>query len=267
MRKLFISENEFKMKVNPPRKSEYLEVLHSPGTLLSPTTKFLKLPDDYERTPFDSESPINCNLILTDENHDGLYLLVDEEASTIKLPGGVLREEQLDTIRRNEPVTAIFEVIVEEFGRLDPEVLVLNEPFYESPGFNNKYFDDVSSILTYIMKGYGWVDYMIHGIVLYNFYMSSIPKEDDVVIPNEVNLFTIISIKDYKGNIPALTEYRNNNLLWYSRRDHQYNMNNKAGWDIFDSKYKDDIRTSYAGKILLDKILKTERLFGKSNIY
>ena len=67
---------------------------------------------------------------------------------------------------------------------------------------------------------------------------------------------------------PTLCNYINNQSVWYSRKDHLYNVKPKIDRrSLFSTPYENDVRVTPEGFSLLDKILSTESLFGKINIY
>ena len=248
MRELYMSELEFRRLINPPLKVKGLSELKHPERLLSNDTKFYKFNEGYVRLPIDTFSPIKCNVLLTNKEHDGIWLL-DNDGEVI-IPGKIIDEEQLYEIEHNEPITTIYETIlkllVDANGKLDIGSM-----------FNDF---SISYKIPHILNAYN-LDYISNDFpIYYNFYMGD--------FQNEINLFIIMEVDQPGSEIVPLSNYECYNLIWYSRRDHQFNIKTKRDRRLlFGQMYSDDVRVRPDGIYLLDKIFNTENIFGKLNIY
>ena len=248
MRELYMSELEFKRLVNPPKNIKGLTELKHPERLLSNDSRFYKYNEGYERYYFDSSSPIICNVILTNKEHDGMWLL--NKDGRLIIPGKIMDEEQLYEIEHNEPVTAIYETILK---LLVDSNKMLNQ---------NSIFGDFSipSRISYILKAYR-LDYISNNFpIYYNFYMGD--------FQNEIDLFVFMEVDQPESKVIPLSNYEYYDLVWYSRRDHQYNITTKKDRrSLFGNDYFVDVRREDAAIYLLDKIFNTENIFGKLDIY
>lgn len=159
-------------------------------------------------------------------------------------------EEQLYEIEHNEPVTAIYETILK---LLVDSNKMLNQ---------NSIFNDfsISSRIPYILRAYH-LNYVSNNFpIYYNFYMGD--------FQNEIDLFVFIEVDQPETKVVPLSNYEYYNLVWYSRRDHHYNITTKKDRrSLFGNDYSIDVRREDAAIYLLDKIFNTENIFGKLDIY
>ena len=246
MQKLYLEELEVKRLLNP-RKSDKLIYLAHPERLLAPDTLFYKYSEDYVRMPFSTVTPIICNAIVTNQNHDGIWLT---NGTDVTIPNAIMGEEMLEYIRRDQPVTAVYATIVDALSGH-------NNSFVNHPFIYDNIPDKIIKILE--LTGFGNIKVVVS--ILYG-----------IISPNELNLFVLIEVDTPDTKIPPLMNYSTRDFIWYSRADHVMNsnslkrdnpvqlfMNRRRGYDIRNDKHR--------GLELLDKVFNTEIIFGKLDIY
>ena len=250
MRQIFIDDMEFKRIINPPKGNRSLQELTHPERLLSPNLKIHKYPEGYTLQQFDTVTPINCNILITNKEHDGIWLLDDSKNNRVIIPHKVLDEEELVDIQHNEPISAIYKTIIKALIGFNK---TLNPGFYDYEGL-------LPLRLYYILKTYG-LDVVNQDFpIYYNFYMGE--------FKDELNLFLLVEVEEPKDNVPPLLNYEYYNLIWYTRKDLKYSLTtSRDKRQLFCSRYEDDIRTTEEGITLLEKIFKTENIFGLLDIY
>lgn len=249
MRELYLEEKEVKRLLNPPMRTRGLLSLNHPERLLSPSTKFYKYPEGYVRQPLDERlatfvvTPIKCNLILTDYYHTGFWLLGGEMGKVSMLEKN-MEEEELYEIEHGESISPVYRTILKLLIKANPAI----DPLLYATD------DALISRIGFFLKTYYRLEVLSANFpIYYSFYSKD--------YENELNLYVIIEVDK-----PA---YPNNEfdhelecLTWYNRTDHQvYRKFHKTKVN------SPDIRTHPKGREKLDKILRTEELFGKLNIY
>lgn len=249
MRKLFMDELDIKSLVNPVMKTGIYD-LRNPERLLSPNSKIYKYPESYVIQPFDTVSPLNCNLLLLDKNHDGIWLLINNESNSLTLPGGRMNEDSLYDIGHGEPVSAIYDCIIDYLIGTNPCI-----------GDEYDYITNLNDKLDMILKAYGLKNLNERKYSLaYSYYNKN--QRD------ELNIYVILEVDNPSTTIEPLSCYEYYRMIWYTRKDHLYNKRTlKDRHSLFCSNYKYDIRTDSFGITILDNIFSNKKLFGNLDIY
>lgn len=247
MRELYIDGFKVKRLINPPKRTRGILTLQHPERLLSPSSILYKYPADYFRQPFETTTPIRCNAVITNKEHDGLWLFNDVNNGSIKLFAKNMEEEDEDYIKHGEPISSIYRTIlkflyesigseVDPYGRITDDALLLR--------------------LKSILGTYGLSLVSTEFPIYYSYFMEE--------YNDELNLYVIIEVNE--PGYPAHFSETNKRLaVWYSRYDHEQYM--KYHYHPEYIYTGDDIRENPRGLKILDKILTTESLFGKLNIY
>ena len=247
MRDIYINRMELGLKANP-KEVPLLTELRNPELFINPGLKIRKYPQDYSSYMDPSISGIICKLLLVNKARDGIWLTIETDKDKVSIPGGHVNEFEWDHY-----VTLPYECILNTICReLVEEHLMLRNGEY------NLYNLNPDDLLIYVVSKYGFT---INPKVNFPLYYSYDHNGDLIIyVVKEVDM------PDY--NIPALSNFIINNSIWYSKKDHMYNIKAKIDRSsLFNSPYKNDIRVSMNGIGLLDKIFSTENLFGKMNIY
>lgn len=247
MRDLFVDKDKLRLVYNP-KESKKLEEFKHPEMMLSNKLQFHKYPEGY-RNEYDSPlSSVVCKILLTNRNHDGIWLIAEDDKNKVSIPGGHVGEDALFYISCNKPYTAIYTTLVRELIEENPITrgIQLVEPIH------------VSSALEFVLNQYQFNLLTANFPMLYSY--------DDY--RGEFIIFVIKEVDNPSDTIPPFQYYGFQNMIWYSRKEHF--MNSKTKTDrrtLFNTTYADDIRVTESGILLLDKIFSTESIFGKINIY
>lgn len=249
MRDIYIDKTELKLKYRP-KDYKYLLPFEHPELLLNSTTKFLKLPEGYINATNTDISSIVCKVLLTNHNHDGIWLTKEDDKNKVSIPGGHLSECELKYIKWDKPYTAIYETLLRELVEENPALRDMI--FYEG--------SNVMDDLNFVIQEYGFTS---------SKDMSSFPLMYSY--DNTRGSFIIYMIKEVNLPsyvVPPLACEEMRNMIWYSRRDHNINRKtSKNRREMFNSVYGNDTRITTAGVDFLDRIFSTESIFGKLNIY
>lgn len=247
MRDIYVDKQELRLKYNPKESDKLLEFTH-PELLLNSGIKFHKYPEGYHNDDGTKISSIVCKLLLTNDAHDGIWLIKEDDKNKISIPGGHLGEAELFSISNGFPYTAIYETIIREL-------------IEENPVLRGTHIDENSNMksnLEFVLHQYGFDLTRSEFPFFYSYedfrgsFIIYMIKE--VTVPSCV--------------IPPFYHHEFRNMVWYSRKEHS--INRKTSRDrrtLFDTDYDGDIRVLDRGISLLDKIFSTENIFGKINIY
>lgn len=249
MRDIYIEKRELKLKYNPKDTNQLLPFTH-PELLLNSTIKFLKLPDDYINSMNTDISSIVCKVLITNYEHDGIWLTKEDDKNKVSIPGGHVSEYELLSIKEDKPYTAIYETLLRELVEENP--MLRDMMFYEG--------SNVMDDLDFVIKEYGFTS--SKGSAQFPLMYSY----DDMRGSFIIYMVKEVDIPTY--NVPPLFCEEMRNMIWYSRRDH--NINKKTSMNrrnLFGSAYSNDTRLSTSGVAFLDRIFSTESIFGKLNIY
>ena len=245
MRDLYLSKLNAKTYLQANPKDVGLKPFLNLDLALPSDGKYLKYPEDYQLMPGDNVTPICCNLLLTNETHDGIWLLSNWKKGIITIPSKNINEYHLLNLECGRPESAIINTITDVIVDTD-DPLVSAIRYNDGP--------------RYILRGYGFECKYPEELFYYNFYTE---------LETKYNIFMVIESDRPSRPIPTLSDFNIDGFIWYSKNDHQINMKNYYNKNsLFDSRgYQYDVRTDDFGVALLDQIFRTENLFGKLDIY
>lgn len=247
MRDIYVRKEEIGLRYNPKDVNELLPFIH-PELLLNSNTRFLKCPEGFNNG-YDSDlSSIVCKLLLTNEYHDGIWLIREDDKRKVSIPGGHMAEDVLDDIKAGNVYTSIYETLTREL-------------IEENPRLSNYYIGEDANIylaLLNIIDQYGFSikdgDFPL--FYAYDEYNGSF------------TIYLIKEVSDPNHTITPFSHYGFRNMIWYSRKEHSINLKTRGDRTrLFDSEYSNDIRISSDGIDYLDRIFSTKNIFGNTNIY
>lgn len=249
MRDIYIDKKELKLKYRPKDTFHLLPFTH-PELLFNSTTKFQKLPEGYLNSSNTDISSIVCKVLITNYEHDGIWLTKEDDKNKISIPGGHLSEIELRYIKDDQPYTAIHETMLREMVEENPALRDMI--FYE--GSNT--LED----LDFVIKEYGFTSSR-EGRPFPLMYSYDDTRGSFII-------YMIKEVDNPSYNVPPLSCEEMRNMVWYSRKDHSINKKTSLNRrSLFNSKYGNDTRVTEAGVSFLDRIFMTESIFGKLNIY
>lgn len=247
MRDLFVDKDKLRLVYNP-KESSKLEEFNHPEMMLSNKLQFHKYPEGYRNEYGSPLSSVVCKLLLTNRNHDGIWLIAEDDKNKVSIPGGHVGEDALFYISGGQPYTAIYKTIIRELMEENP--ILRGTRLVES--------FSIKATIEYILNQYGF-NLLPGEFPLYYSY------------DNYKGSFIIYMIKE--TDIPSISispfnYYGFRNMIWYSRKEHSINSKTKNDRrTLFETDYKDDVRITESGISLLNKVFSTESIFGKINIY
>lgn len=249
MRDIYIDKKELKLKYRP-MESDHLLYFSHPELLLNSGTRFLKCQEGYDNSHDVTCSSIICKILLTNYEHDGIWLTVEPDKNKVSIPGGHLSEYELPFIMKDQPYTAIYETIVREM--IEENIMLRDTTYCDGWG--------VLDALDFVIKRYGFNPVEQQPVPLLYSYNDAC---------NEFIIYLVKEVDNPDKHIPALRCYEYKNMVWYTRQDHRMNL--KMPVDrrktVFNTFYEKDVRVMNNGVSLLDRIFCTENVFGKLNIY
>ena len=252
MRDLYVDKQKLRLFYNP-KESNKMEIFYHPERMLSDKMKFHKYPEGYRNDYGSPISSVVCKILLTNREHDGIWLIAEDNKNKVSIPGGHVGEDVLSYISSSQPYTAIYKTIIRELIEENP---VLSDTQLIEPM-------SIRSTLEFVLDQYE-----------FNILPSEFPLF--YTYDNYKGSFIIFMIEEVDKPSENTLPFENHcfrNMIWYSRKEHSINSKNNNDSKryrmktIFNSPYADDIRTTKGGVLLLDKIFHTESIFGKLNIY
>lgn len=277
MKELYLERREFELKVNPKKSTSGLFPLKHPELFINRNMRTHLFPKGFQSQTWDNVS-IECCILLTNPIHDGIWLLVDDENDTIRIPGGfVIGDDGIwDMFARfDKPYHVIYRTLIERLAEGGPATFrdswYLDPTMFPVMACDPKQpwtLADIQDILNYTITKF---NLNIHDPAKPDelFYQYKLTGSDnETVTLQHIRIYLLKEVTLPIGPIVALTNYRNSNLIWYSRKDHYYNLREKTSRKgLFTSTYDVDIRTCDDGVCILDDIFRTEPVFGKLDIY
>lgn len=275
MREIYLKRRDFELKFNPGRASKAMLPLMNPELFINDNMTTHTFPEGFQKNVPEKVS-FECSLLLTNPTHSGLWLLMNEETSTISLPGGYITEEDWIYASQN-PYYVIYSTIIHALINAHP-ILSKNaecDPLAQIS--NAPTLAELFDTLQYVIGQYS-LDVNPHSgkdLLYYQYHLS--PK---TVMPrgleNEeldfralpMRIFVLKEVMHPGNDVPAFINYDWDHMIWYPKREHQMNYKTTSNRRVFfRSQYKNDIRLTAEGIICLDHIFKDENRFGKIDIY
>ena len=248
MRDLFVDKQELHL-LYKPKESRQLELFENPEFLFSGKMKFHKYPEGFSANYGSSISSVVCKLLLTNMNHDGIWLIAEDDKNKVSIPGGHIGEDVLYDIEHSYSYTVVYKTLIRE--------LIEENPIIRGTGFDDEI--NVNAMFNFVLNRYGFNHILPTNSPLYYSY-------DDYK-----GSFIIYMVKETDIPSVAVTPftYRGfRNMIWYSRKEHSLNMKAKGDRrSLLGTDYDNDIRVVPRGLKILDRIFSTENIFGKLNIY
>lgn len=246
MRELYLDLLEAKTYLQATPTKIGLQPFLNLDLVLPTNGKYLKYPEGYERMPLDNVTPICCNLLITNRNHDGIWLYADWKKGTIDIPRKNMGERDLSNIEYGRPEYAIMNTVM--------DVIDQNRDLNEVMMRHNLG-------IPYILDGYGFeaVEMDFDHSFFYSFYTE---------LENIYNIFYVIEVDKPMHMVPEISDFIFGDFIWYGKNDHVFNKRYYNKMPVFDSHGCEfDVRIDDYGIALLDQIFHTEILFGKLDIY
>lgn len=273
IREVYQDRKEFELKFMPERpKKPGLLSLENPERFI--TDHHIKRwgysPGFQDSVP--SKISFECNLLLTNPFHDGIWLYMDNEHRGIEIPGSCITEEDWEYVNTN-PYYVIMEALIRTMRDLDESYRnqALIDPILsmmEKPST----LAELEDLLHFVT---GRVGFKVHNpekhpLLYYQYWLYPSWSKKPIEL-DRFKIYALLEVSEPKFQIPAFENYTSNGFLWYSRRDHKYNRSMSGGRNCrkvtFQSTYRSDIRISDSGVDILDNIFSTESIFGKLDIY
>lgn len=247
MRDIYVRKEELQLRYNPKDINTLLEFKH-PELILNSNTKLYKCPEGFHNEYNTELSSIVCKIILTNETHDGIWLIREPDKCKISIPGGHMGEDVLLGIKKGNIYTSIYETLIREL-------------IEENPMLSGYFINEDSNIRTILRNVINQYGFSINDVEFPLYYSYDEYRGE----------FIIYMIKETDNpdcSVVPFNYYGFRNMIWYSRKEHSINI--KAHYNresLFNSEFQNDIRITSAGMTLLDKIFSTKNIFGNLNIY
>lgn len=267
MREIYFDRREFDLKGKFSVNKTGLTPLVHPEMYLTNKIKNYFYPTNFaDNIP--SKIHVFCGMLLTDNIHDGVWLIEDDRNGSLSIPGMFITESRWSSGYEN-PWRLIHKTFLDALKDLHPYLRDDIDPALQDIGpwvkSNNYYIGDM---ITYAIHKYGvefTTETMVKDGPMYFLYKEGLGIHSDS--STDFMIFQVWELNKPDGHIPALMSLQCGNLMWYSRQDHVYNLQERGPRNRLFSGFKDDIRTSERGITLLDSIFRTETIFGKLSIY
>ena len=267
MNEVYFDRREFNLKGNFSVNKKGLTPLVNPEMFLTTKLQNYLYPVGFaDNVP--SRVRVFCGMLLTDNLHDGIWLVEDDRDGSLSIPGKCITDMEWDATMRN-PWRLIHKTFLNALKDLHPLLRDDIDPALQGlhPWMSSNYY--IGDMIMYAIHKYG-VEFTTESMVkdgpMYFQYKDGLGIRSDS--STDFMVFQVWEINKPDGHIPALISLRTGNLIWYSRQDHVYNLQERGHRrNRLFSGFKDDIRTSERGMELLDSIFQTETIFGKLSIY
>ena len=119
IRDIYLDRDEFELKFHPKRpKNGRLIELNHPEAFINDKVKRHSYPVNFQRNVPGMVS-FECNLLLTNPAHDGIWLFMDNDNDRIMIPGGYIQEEDWEYAHKN-PYYVIYSTLVRTMRDIHP---------------------------------------------------------------------------------------------------------------------------------------------------
>jgi hypothetical protein len=270
---IYLKRKVFEAKFNPSRNIERMNELHNPELFINPHTTA-----HYYTHGFKYNVPekvcIECSLVITNEEHDGVWLVMDDLSEKVDLPGGFVNEEDWRYASMN-PYYVIYNTIIRSMADANPMLRYSRDfdSYFMLPKI--PHMNQFRTLLGYVMDKYGLpIDTNVKDHLLFYIYRTrrvglptgmALDPTDDVP---HLHVLVLVETPYPDYSIPPFSNYMSRYMVWYSRKEHRMVYNTSADRRaLLCSPYDDDIRTEKQGLITLDAIFNNESQFGKLDIY
>lgn len=267
MNEIYFDKKEFDLKGNFSVNKKGLTPLVHPEMFLTKKLRTYMYPVNFaDHIP--SKVRVFCGMLLTDELHDGIWLIEDDRDGSLSIPGKCIGDMEWGASYDENPWRMIHKAFLNALKDLHPYLRDDVDPALQTlqPWIASNYY--IGDMLTYAIHKYG-VEFTTESMVkdgpMYFLYKDGVGIHSNY--STDFMIFQVWEINKPDGHIPALMSLQCGNLMWYSRQDHVYNLQERGPRNRLFSGYKDDIRTSERGVQVLDNIFQTETIFGKLSIY
>jgi hypothetical protein len=274
MRDIYLKRKDFELKFSPGRATDVMTPLLNPELFINGKMVAHTYPEGFQMMVPEKVS-FECDLLLTNPTHDGIWLLENDETGTVSLPGGYIKEEDWIYASRN-PYYVIYSAIIHSLINAHPVLSKNSECNPLTQISDSPTLAELFDILEYVLGQYSLETSKDSGSDLlyyqYRFMRNVIPNNttiDDISFdahPMRILIFKEVTNPDM--DIPAFSNYEYNHMVWYSKREHRMNFRTSSDrWTLFQSRYQHDIRLDTNGIICLNSIFREENRFGKIDIY
>ena len=271
-REIYLERKEFELKFQPRHPKAGLLPLEQPGLFISPDSKRHSYPVGHQDL-IANQTSIECDLLVTNQFHDGIWLFVDNESDSIRFPGGCITEEDWMQVKKG-PYHVLYQCLIRSLIDIHPIIRqdAFSDPLMNSLGEYTR-LPNLKDFLNYVISrhGFKFANPGDEPVFFYQYYLYPNSDITGTVRPlDRVRIYALIEVNDPDTQLPALINYmdRRGYYVWYSRRDHKLNRSCRTDRkSMFQSTYNQDIRTSESGVDILDNIFRTEPIFGKLDIY
>lgn len=270
MKDIYLDRREFELKFNPKKPTSGLISLSHPELFITDKLNYHEYPKGFQDA-VPSKVSMECNLILTNPAHDGIWLVADYDNDTLGIPSGHIDREWWEMYCTNHPYNIIYLTLIDAMVRLNPlyRDSASHDPYMRLTLSTQQAFPDIRDILHYVIGRSGFDIYRPcrDDLLFYQYWVKSL-EYDEYVLLRDMKMFVLKEVTIPEDRIPALQNFSNHNFIWYSRKDHYYNIRTKKNRaSLFASTFKEDARVSDDGLSILDNIFQTESIFGKLDIY
>lgn len=264
---IYMSRQEFLLKFHPktPKNGGMLPLNH-PELFITDKIQTHRYPENFQQQ-VPSQVSFRSELLITNEAHDGLWLFVDDENKRTSFLGGTITPEDWEYSHKN-PYYVMFSALIRNMIEAHPicKHSMGIDPFLQmsvEPTLN-----EFTDILYYLLRQFDFE--VITNKPMLNFYqywLTPIGYREKQCL-DSMRLYTLVEVVHPASRIAALSDYRHREFVWYSRRDHRFNLGTKSSRaSLFRSDYQNDLRTTDSGLDILNDIFRNESIFGKLNIY